>query len=71
MYKSEAKYDLLMAHPKANGFYGAKGPAGGIPAAYTLITKMFFDLLSRNRLHDRIKLFEFQKKGLLQYLKDI
>jgi CDP-diacylglycerol--glycerol-3-phosphate 3-phosphatidyltransferase len=63
MYRSSAKYDLLMAHPKANGFLGAKGPAGGIPAAYTLIAKMFFDLLTRNRLHDRLKMFEYQKEG--------
>lgn len=38
---SEADYDVLMAHPSANGFLGAKGAAGGIPHAYTLLAHRF------------------------------
>ena len=37
-----------MAHPTANGFLGSKFPAGGIPAAYTLIMRKFFDLVEKN-----------------------
>lgn len=32
---------ILMAHPNANGFKGARGPAGGIPDAYTLLACQF------------------------------
>lgn len=38
---SPAKCAILMAHPNANGFKGAKGPAGGIPDAYTLLACQF------------------------------
>jgi len=38
---SKADFDVLMAHPTANGFLGAKGPAGGIPHAYTLLAHRF------------------------------
>ena len=39
-----------MAHPNANGFLGARFPAGGIPAAYTLIANKFFDLVYNNNV---------------------
>ncbi len=62
--ESASNFDLVMAHPKANGFYQAKGPAGGIPPAYTLITKQFFDKVKqKNGSADRIKLFEYQRSG--------
>ena len=38
-----------MAHPNANGFLGSPFPAGGIPAAYTLIANKFFDLVFKNK----------------------
>lgn len=38
---SQADCSILMAHPNANGFKGAKGPAGGIPDAYTLLACQF------------------------------
>ena len=40
----------LMAHPTANGFLGSRFPAGGIPAAYTLIANKFFDLVAKNEV---------------------
>lgn len=71
--KSEADYNILMAHPKANGFLGARGVAGGIPAAYTLIAKNFFERI-QERQNKRISLFEYQRlnwtfhgKGLWYY----
>ena len=39
-----------MAHPTANGFLGSSFPAGGIPAAYTLIANKFFDLVYKNEV---------------------
>lgn len=58
-----AKFDVLMAHPKANGFFGSKFPAGGIPPAYTLIANKFFNSVGRLGQHDRIKLFEYLRDG--------
>lgn len=71
MHQSKANYELLMAHPKANGFLGARGPAGGIPAAYTLIGKMFYGLVSKNNLNDRIQMFEYQREGWTFHAKGI
>ena len=53
VHKSESEFDLLMAHPKANGFLGAKGFAGGIPHAYTHIAKKFFNKIKKYGLQDR------------------
>jgi hypothetical protein len=39
-----------MAHPTANGFLGSRFPAGGIPAAYTLIANKFYDLVENNQV---------------------
>lgn len=67
--------NILMAHPKANGFLGAKGPAGGIPAAYSQIAKTFSRKLVEQRQEHRVHLHEYQKdawtyhaKGLWYYL---
>lgn len=47
---SQANCAILMAHPNANGFKGAKGPAGGIPDAYTLLACQFqVSVISSNR----------------------
>ena len=35
-----AKFDILSAHPTANGFLGAAGFAGAIPSAYTYLYKV-------------------------------
>ena len=47
METTKSQYRLLMAHPEANGFLGAKFPAGGIPHAYTSIAKMFFNQVGK------------------------
>ena len=52
-----------MAHPRANGFYGANFPAGGIPHAYTLIARKFFDAVAASGQCDRIKLLEYLRDG--------
>ncbi|ODM92515.1 CDP-diacylglycerol--glycerol-3-phosphate 3-phosphatidyltransferase, mitochondrial [Orchesella cincta] len=71
---STASYEILMAHPKANGFLGARGFAGGIPAAYTLLAKKFFENVRSQGQHKRISMWEyirpkwtFHAKGLWFY----
>lgn len=72
-----ATCNILMAHPKANGFLGAKGPAGGIPAAYSQIAKTFYRSLKEAGQEHRVHLYEYQKddwtyhaKGLWYYLPE-
>ncbi|XP_045623939.1 CDP-diacylglycerol--glycerol-3-phosphate 3-phosphatidyltransferase, mitochondrial isoform X2 [Procambarus clarkii] len=74
LQQSLASCSILMAHPKANGFLGARGFAGAIPAAYTQIAKLFFERLQHGGQTKRISLFEYQRtnwtfhaKGLWYY----
>ena len=58
----DSSYNILMAHPEANGFLGAKFPAGGIPHAYTLIARNFWTEAQRKD-GDRVRLFEYRRPG--------
>lgn len=69
--KCSATCDILMAHPNANGFQGAKGPAGGIPAAYSQISKNFLKKLIELNQTDRIKLYEYQRRGWTYHAKGL
>ncbi|XP_052070712.1 CDP-diacylglycerol--glycerol-3-phosphate 3-phosphatidyltransferase, mitochondrial-like [Mytilus californianus] len=76
LQQSQSKYDILMASPEVNGFFGAKGFVGAVPAAYIYIAKRFYRLTGKYEQHDRIKLREyfrnkwtFHVKGLWYYLK--
>uniref|UniRef100_A0AAG5D0C2 CDP-diacylglycerol--glycerol-3-phosphate 3-phosphatidyltransferase n=2 Tax=Anopheles atroparvus TaxID=41427 RepID=A0AAG5D0C2_ANOAO len=73
----QAKCNILMAHPNANGFLGAKGPAGGIPAAYSLLARKFLETLKSAGQSHRVELYEYERpgwtyhaKGLWYYLPD-
>ena len=55
----EANCNVIMAHPSCNGFMGAKGPAGGIPDAYTLIARQFYEKIKEHGQEDRISLHEY------------
>ncbi|TDG49965.1 hypothetical protein AWZ03_003475 [Drosophila navojoa] len=66
-----AQCSILMAHPNANGFQGAKGPAGGIPAAYTLIAKSFYETLVRRQQNHRVNFFEYEKPGWTYHAKGL
>ncbi|EDW82969.1 uncharacterized protein Dwil_GK22604 [Drosophila willistoni] len=70
-HKCLAQCSILMAHPNANGFQGAKGPAGGIPAAYTLIAKSFYESLVRGRQNHRVNFFEYEKPGWTYHAKGL
>ncbi|XP_033336225.2 phosphatidylglycerophosphate synthase 1 isoform X1 [Megalopta genalis] len=62
---------LLTAHPTANGFFSAKGVAGGIPAAYTKIEESFIKRCTNMGQEDRIKLWEFIKPGWTYHAKGL
>lgn len=69
--KCMSSFEILMAHPNANGFQGAKGPAGGIPAAYSHISKNFLKKLIETNQSERIKLYEYQRTGWTYHAKGL
>ncbi|XP_061182445.1 CDP-diacylglycerol--glycerol-3-phosphate 3-phosphatidyltransferase, mitochondrial-like [Saccostrea echinata] len=73
--ESLAKFDLLIASPQVNGFYGARGVIGNIPDAYTYIASSFYHLVLYHNMQHRIRLYEYYRdqwtyhvKGLWYYL---
>ncbi|EZA62629.1 CDP-diacylglycerol--glycerol-3-phosphate 3-phosphatidyltransferase, mitochondrial isoform X2 [Ooceraea biroi] len=68
---SRATCHFLTAHPTANGFFNARGIAGGIPAAYTRIEESFFNLCERMAQQRRIRLWEFMKPGWTYHAKGL
>lgn len=68
---SAAAYNILMAHPTANGFLGARGPAGGIPTGYTLVASEFFKQVETSGQEERIQMAEFQKQGWTYHAKGL
>ncbi|XP_073463013.1 CDP-diacylglycerol--glycerol-3-phosphate 3-phosphatidyltransferase, mitochondrial [Aquarana catesbeiana] len=71
---TRADYNILLASPEVNGFYGARGIAGAIPSAYVHIEHQFYNELCRKRQHHRVQLREyfrdqwtFHAKGLWLY----
>ncbi|XP_017884472.1 CDP-diacylglycerol--glycerol-3-phosphate 3-phosphatidyltransferase, mitochondrial isoform X2 [Ceratina calcarata] len=62
---------LLTAHPTANGFFSAKGIAGGIPAAYTKIEESFVKNCNSLGQQKRITLWEFIKPGWTYHAKGL
>ncbi|XP_055530630.1 CDP-diacylglycerol--glycerol-3-phosphate 3-phosphatidyltransferase, mitochondrial isoform X2 [Wyeomyia smithii] len=67
----EAECNILMAHPNANGFLGAKGPAGGIPAAYSLIARKFHENLKASNQQHRVSLMEYERPGWTYHAKGL
>ncbi|KZC05620.1 CDP-diacylglycerol--glycerol-3-phosphate 3-phosphatidyltransferase, mitochondrial [Dufourea novaeangliae] len=62
---------LLTAHPTANGFFSAKGVAGGIPAAYTKIEESFIKRCNNMRQQKRVTLWEFIRPGWTYHAKGL
>ncbi|XP_043279419.1 CDP-diacylglycerol--glycerol-3-phosphate 3-phosphatidyltransferase, mitochondrial [Venturia canescens] len=71
LHYCRATCHLLTAHPTANGFFGAKGVAGAIPAAYTTIEKSFYKKSEKLDQSDRINLWEFVRPGWTYHAKGL
>ncbi|NWW98496.1 PGPS1 protein, partial [Caloenas nicobarica] len=72
---TRAEYRILLASPEVNGFFGAKGVAGAIPAAYVYIEHQFYSEVCGLHQEERVRLQEycragwtFHAKGLWLYL---
>ncbi|RVE59812.1 hypothetical protein OJAV_G00192210 [Oryzias javanicus] len=70
-----ANYRILTASPEVNGFFGAKGVAGAIPAAYIHIARQFYQQVCQLGQQERVHLHEYHRprwtfhaKGLWYYL---
>ncbi|XP_062270024.1 CDP-diacylglycerol--glycerol-3-phosphate 3-phosphatidyltransferase, mitochondrial [Platichthys flesus] len=69
-------YRILTASPEVNGFFGAKGVAGAIPAAYVHIARQFYSRVCQLGQQERVHLHEYHRaqwtfhaKGLWYYLQ--
>ncbi|XP_044192899.1 CDP-diacylglycerol--glycerol-3-phosphate 3-phosphatidyltransferase, mitochondrial [Thunnus albacares] len=69
-------YRILTASPEVNGFFGAKGVAGAIPAAYIHIARQFYNQVCQLGQQERVHLHEYHRqqwtfhaKGLWYYLQ--
>lgn len=69
--KCEATCSVLMSHPSCNGFMGAKGPAGGIPDAYTLIARRFYEMITQRKQDHRISLLEYKRDNWTYHAKGL
>lgn len=67
----EADCSIIMAHPNANGFKGAKGPAGGIPDAYSLLAKKFYEQIKSHEQERRIALLEYERMSWTYHAKGL
>ncbi|XP_046840522.1 CDP-diacylglycerol--glycerol-3-phosphate 3-phosphatidyltransferase, mitochondrial-like [Xenia sp. Carnegie-2017] len=56
---SKGNYEILCAHPLANGFYKAGGIIGGIPDAFTNFAKEFFNHVQHFKHFEWIKVNEY------------
>lgn len=60
---TRAKFQILLASPEVNGFFGAKGVAGAIPAAYVYIEQQFFSKVCGLGQEERVQLQEYTRSG--------
>lgn len=56
-----ANYRILTASPEVNGFFGAKGVAGAIPAAYIHIARQFYNRVCQLGQQERVHLHEYHR----------
>lgn len=56
-----ASYRILTASPEVNGFFGAKGVAGAIPAAYIHIARQFYSQVCQLGQQERVHLHEYHR----------
>ncbi|XP_030064504.1 CDP-diacylglycerol--glycerol-3-phosphate 3-phosphatidyltransferase, mitochondrial isoform X2 [Microcaecilia unicolor] len=60
---TRSSYRILLASPEVNGFFGAKGVAGAIPAAYVHIAHQFHNEVCRKGQQERICLQEYYRSN--------
>ncbi|GAV08952.1 hypothetical protein RvY_18568 [Ramazzottius varieornatus] len=69
--QKQASYHILMASPKANGFFNAEGASGHVPAMYVQIARTFFDAIHSGAQQHRIKLYEYYRDKWTYHVKGL
>lgn len=59
---TRAEYQILLASPEVNGFFGARGVAGAIPAAYVHIERQFYSAVCSLGQQERVRLQEYWRR---------
>ena len=62
---------ILMAHPKANGFYKSRGLSQYIPDLYSLFAYKFQEMINTADCRDRVKLYEYQRTNWTFHAKGL
>ncbi|KAL7420832.1 CDP-diacylglycerol--glycerol-3-phosphate 3-phosphatidyltransferase [Cryptotrichosporon argae] len=60
---------VVAASPRANGFYGSKGPSGLIPEGYTLLERRFH--AAAKEVNPKIRLREWEREGWTYHTKGV
>ncbi|XP_040496043.1 CDP-diacylglycerol--glycerol-3-phosphate 3-phosphatidyltransferase, mitochondrial isoform X4 [Ursus maritimus] len=68
---TRAEYQILLASPEVNGFFGAKGVAGAIPAAYVHIERQFYRAVCSLGQQERVRLQEYWRRGWTFHAKGL
>ncbi|XP_034496265.1 CDP-diacylglycerol--glycerol-3-phosphate 3-phosphatidyltransferase, mitochondrial isoform X3 [Ailuropoda melanoleuca] len=68
---TRAEYQILLASPEVNGFFGAKGVAGAIPAAYVHIERQFYRAVCSLGQQERVQLQEYWRRGWTFHAKGL
>nr|XP_033816075.1 CDP-diacylglycerol--glycerol-3-phosphate 3-phosphatidyltransferase, mitochondrial isoform X2 [Geotrypetes seraphini] len=68
---TRASYQILLASPEVNGFFGAKGVAGAIPAAYVHIAHQFHNEVYWKGQQKRICLQEYYRSNWTFHAKGL
>ncbi|NXY49124.1 PGPS1 protein, partial [Ceuthmochares aereus] len=68
---TRAEYRILLASPEVNGFFGAKGVAGAIPAAYVYIERQFYSEVCCLHQQERVQLQEYSRAGWTFHAKGL
>ncbi|XP_073999394.1 phosphatidylglycerophosphate synthase 1 [Rhodnius prolixus] len=71
LQKTTARFRILMAHPKANGFLKAGGLASGIPGAYTGLALEFLTRVISTGQDERVTMFEYIRNGWTYHAKGL
>lgn len=69
--KSKAQHEILTTSALANGFYGSKGFSKYIPDIYTCIEQNFYEKVLKQKMTDRVKLYEYFKESWTFHAKGL
>lgn len=68
---SKGNFQILCAHPEANGFYKARGVIGGITDAFTQFAKEFYIRIQDSKQPERFTLKEYQRRHWTFHVKGL